>query len=128
METFFKGIPGSGGIAIGSAIVLMKSNIFIPKYTIAANAESVEKELAKLENALMKTRNQLEGLRDDLSLKHSALETGYIDTSILMLEDPLIKEKVKTVSVKNVGWLIIATGMQRLLHCTQKNILLLLLK
>ncbi len=108
MEKFFKGIPGSGGIAIGSAIVLMKSNIFIPKYTIAGDDESVERELTKLENALMKTRNQLEELRDDLSQKHSALETGYIDTTIMMLEDPLIKEKVTeklSQTPLNIEWI-----------------------
>ena len=108
MEKFFKGIPGSGGIAIGSAIVLMKSNIFIPKYTIAGDDKSVKKELAKLENALMKTRNQLEELRDDLSQRHSALETGFIDISIMMLEDPLIKEKVTeklSQTSLNIEWI-----------------------
>ena len=88
MEKFFKGIPGSGGIAIGSAIVLMKSNVFLPKYTISSNAKSIKSEMARLENALIETRHQLEELRDDLSQKHSALETGYIDTTIMMLEDP----------------------------------------
>jgi phosphotransferase system enzyme I (PtsI) len=73
----------------------MKSNIYIPKYTIAGDDESIKRELAKLENALMKTRYQLEELRDDLSQRHSVLETGYIDTTIMMLEDPLIKEKAK---------------------------------
>ena len=94
MEKFFKGIPGSGKIAFGSALIYIKSNIIIPKYSITPGGDSIEIEIEKLESALLKTRNQLEALKTDLQESQSAIETGYIDTTIMMLEDPLIKERV----------------------------------
>jgi len=108
MEKFFKGIPGSGGIAIGNAVVFSKSNILIPKYTIKPTTESIEKEIDKLEVALEKTRIQLENLKNELESKHSQLETGYLDTTILMLEDPMLRnrimEKIKE-SYLNIEWI-----------------------
>jgi len=108
MEKFLKGIPGSGGFAIGSAVVFSKSNILIPKYTIKKTAESIEKEIDKLETALNKTRNQLDNLKKELESKHSPLETGYLDTTILMLEDPILRnrvmEKLKQ-SYLNIEWI-----------------------
>jgi len=94
MEKFFKGIPASRKIAMGNAVVFLRSNIFIPKYSIARSKESLEREIEKLEAALVKTKNQLEELRRDINQNHTALETGFIDISILMLDDPLIRDKV----------------------------------
>jgi phosphotransferase system enzyme I (PtsI) len=107
MERFFKGIPGSGRIAFGKAVVFLKSNIFIPRYRIKQDPKTVEQEIGKLEAALMKTKNELEELKLDLQKDHSPLETGYIDTTILMLDDPLIKEKVSNhiiSSYLNIEW------------------------
>ncbi len=107
MERFFKGIPGSGRIAFGNAVVFRKSNVFIPRYGIEQDPKTVEQEIDKLEAALMKTKNELEGLKLDLQKDHSPLETGYIDTTILMLDDPLIKEKVSNhiiSSYLNIEW------------------------
>ncbi|MCK4803498.1 MAG: phosphoenolpyruvate--protein phosphotransferase [Spirochaetes bacterium] len=108
MEKFFKGIPGSGKIAFGSALVFIKSNIIIPKYSISPGSNSIETEIEKLESALLKTRNQLEALKTDLQESQSAIETGYIESTIMMLEDPLIKERV-TEKIKesylNIEWI-----------------------
>jgi len=94
MEEFFKGIPASGRIAIGTAIVFKASSAIIPKYTISRNEQSIENEIRKLESALSCTRSQLEELRGELQSKNSTLEGSYIDATILMLEDPMLKEKV----------------------------------
>jgi phosphotransferase system enzyme I (PtsI) len=107
MERFYKGIPGSGRIAFGTAIVILQSNIFIPRYRIERDVATVDREIAKFEYAVMKTKNQLEELKTDLKKDRSPLETGYIDTTILMLEDPLIREKVATRIVEtylNIEW------------------------
>jgi phosphotransferase system enzyme I (PtsI) len=107
MERFYKGIPGSGRIAFGTAIVFLQSNIFIPRYPIKRDDEIVGQEIEKLESALNKTKKQLEKLKTDLKKDRSPLETGYIDTTILMLEDPLIREQVKrriTESYLNIEW------------------------
>lgn len=108
MEQFYKGIPASGRIAIGTAIVLKRSNIFIPKYNIKRNGDSIENELKKLETALINTKRQLESLRNDFKEDFGAFETGYIDAAILMLDDPLLKERVITKLKKtylNIEWI-----------------------
>ncbi len=94
MEKFFKGIPVSGRVAVGNAVVFLRSNIFIPRYKINENSETIDREIEKLENALQKTKEELKKLKKEIKETHSSFETGYIDTSILMLEDPLVKEKV----------------------------------
>lgn len=108
MERFYKGIPGSGRIAFGNAIVFRKANIFIPRYSIKKDRETVDQEIEKLETALINTKNELEELKLDLKKDHSALETGYIDTTILMLDDPLIREKVTNRIINsylNIEWI-----------------------
>jgi phosphoenolpyruvate-protein phosphotransferase (PTS system enzyme I) len=107
MEKFFKGVPASRKIAIGTAVVFLKSNIFIPKHSVVRSKESLDKEKDKLESALMKTKRQLEDLRQELSENQTTLETGFIDTSLLMLDDPLIREKVSKKLLEtslNIEW------------------------
>jgi len=107
MEKFFKGIPASGRIAIGHAAVLLKSNIFIPKYHIKKSSASIKSEIEKLDNALMKTRDELLDLKNEIELEASALKKGYLDSALLMIEDPLVKKKVTekiTESYINIEW------------------------
>ncbi len=108
MEIFYKGIPGSRRIAVGQAIVLLKSNILVPHYTVDRSSKAIDCEIHKLETALMKTKKQLEGLKNELLLRKSTLETGYLDSTILMLEDPTIRENV-TEKIKqsyiNIEWI-----------------------
>jgi phosphotransferase system enzyme I (PtsI) len=108
MEKFLKGIPGSGRIAIGKAVVFLKSNILIPKYSISQNERSIRAEIEKLEEALMKTKDQLEELKSELKTQRSPLETGYLDTTMLMLDDPIIRERVNekiAESYLNIEWI-----------------------
>lgn len=108
MEKFFRGIPGSSRIAIGKAVVFIKPSLYIPKYTIEQSAESIENELDKLEKALERTKNQLEELKKEIEKTQSAIETGYIDSSILMLEDPYLKKRVTEKlreSYFNIEWI-----------------------
>jgi len=108
MEKFYRGIPGFKSIAIGNAVVLVKSNIFIPRYKIEQSDVNIEKEIEKLEVALLITRNQLEKLKYDIKKNHSSLETGYLDATMLFLEDPLMKKKITTKikdSYINIEWI-----------------------
>ena len=108
MEQFYRGIPASGRIAIGTAIVLQRSNLYIPKYNIKRNSDSIENELKKLETALGDTKKQFELIRTDFKDDFGAFETGYIDAAILMLDDPLLMERVTTALKKlylNIEWI-----------------------
>ena len=107
METYYKGVAGSRRIAIGRAIVLLNSNLMIPHYTIERSSRAIEREIHKLDTALVKTKKQLEVLKNELIQKQSTLETGYLDSTILMLEDPTIHENVRekiTQSYINIEW------------------------
>ncbi len=107
MEKLFKGIPASGRIAIGQAVVLLKSNLFIPKYQIKKNSVSIKSELEKLDNALMKTKDELLDLKNEIDQDQSALKKEYLDSALLMIEDPLVKKKVTekvTESYINIEW------------------------
>ncbi len=108
MEQFYKGVPGSRRIAIGKAIVFLRSNIIIPRYQIKKNIQSIKSEIDKLETALLKTKNQLEELKTELLQSKSPLETGYLDSTILMLDDPMIRQKV-SIKIKesylNIEWI-----------------------
>ena len=94
MERFYKGIPGSRRIAVGQAVVLHRSNVIVPRHNIDRNVESINGEIDKLEEALLKTRAQLEKLKDEIS-ERPAIETGYLDSTMLMLEDPTLREMVE---------------------------------
>jgi len=94
MERFYRGIPVSGRVAVGNAVVFLRSNIFIPRYSIKKTTASLDKEIEKLETALQKTKEELQKLKSEIKKTHSSFETGYLDTSILLLEDPMLKDKV----------------------------------
>jgi phosphotransferase system enzyme I (PtsI) len=107
MEKFFRGIPGSRRIAIGKAVVLLKPALPIPRYPINKDVETIDEEIDKLENALLKTKNELESLKSELEHQRTAVETEYLNSSILMLDDPTIKERVSEKireSYLNIEW------------------------
>ncbi len=108
MEKFFKGIPASGRISIGRTVVLLKTNLFIPKYQISKSGASIKSEIEKLNNALMKTRDELLDLKNEIDQGESAFKKGYLDSALLMIEDPLVQKKVTekiTESYINIEWI-----------------------
>jgi phosphotransferase system enzyme I (PtsI) len=107
MEKFFRGIPGSRIVATGKAVVLLKPTLLIPRYRISQNVETIDKEIDKLENALLKTKNELEALKSEIEHQRTTVETEYLDSSILMLDDPTIKQRVSEKireSYLNIEW------------------------
>jgi phosphotransferase system enzyme I (PtsI) len=107
MELFLKGIPASGGIAIGEAVVYHRTNIHIPKYTINRDVQTIDEEIQKLEAALLLTRNNLESLREELDTGKTSLEKAYLDSTILMIDDPTIRDRVSKKirdSYLNIEW------------------------
>ena len=107
METYYKGVAGSRRIAFGRAIVLLKSNLMIPRYRIEQSSQSIENEIHKFDSALLKTKRQLEILKNELIQNQSTLESGYLDSTILMLEDPTMHENVREEIAKsymNIEW------------------------
>ncbi|MBX3180196.1 MAG: phosphoenolpyruvate--protein phosphotransferase [Candidatus Hydrogenedentes bacterium] len=87
-----RGIGVSPGIAIGPAAVFGAQRFDIPKYEISDVAE----ELARLEDAIGKTRSYLKGLHaktaDELGEGHADIFKAHL----LLLEDVTLLEEVKS--------------------------------
>jgi phosphotransferase system enzyme I (PtsI) len=107
MEKLLKGVAASRRIAIGKAIVLLRSHFIIPRYAIEHNSAAVEQEIGKFIKATEKAKEQLKTLKTELMQEQPSLETGYLDSIILMLEDPIMHEKVRKRTEQghiNIEW------------------------
>jgi phosphotransferase system enzyme I (PtsI) len=101
----FRGVPASPGIAIGRAFLFSDDDLTIPEYTITGSDVVLEMQRyrtavgsAVVELEQIKVRNGASGDPD-----------GFLDTLLMMLQDPEIDAKVdlKIAKVlKNVEWVL----------------------
>ena len=107
MSTVIKGTSASPGIKIGKAHMYSGSNIFIPKYKISKN--DIEKELARFEAALDKTKKEINGIQMQIAGSLSKDLANIFSSHLMVLEDPLIaeqaREKVKNEK-RNIEWVL----------------------
>ena len=81
---------------MGSACVLLKSELEIPKHEVAP--EHREDEIARFEASLMETRRQISEIRAEVAEKVGESEAAIFDAHQLVLEDrALIEEAVREV-------------------------------
>ena len=107
---FLRGVGGAPGIAVARALVLQHEEV--PIFRIPIARQEVTAECARVEAAQRLTRRQLEEMKartvDRLGEEH-----GYIfDAQILMLEDPLLIDRVLDVLRKervNAEWALKTT-------------------
>ncbi len=89
-----RGIPSSGGMAFGKALVLHREDIVIP--TDRINQEDIPKEFERFEcafNALTDEFNELlERVKDE-----SANVGAILETNILVLSDPVLLDSIKSM-------------------------------
>ncbi len=90
-EVVLKGVAGSPGVALGPAYELISGEIEVPCYTIPT--DQVEAELARLDQAVLTTRDQLEELRTQVAKRLGDDEAMIFDAHILVLEDRAILEE-----------------------------------
>ncbi len=86
-----EGIAASPGIAIGSAYVYGKEEFVI--YRRKIREEDIPQEIARFEDALIKTRKELIELQKSLSQK-GASPVKIFDAHLLVLEDRMFIEEV----------------------------------
>ncbi|MBE0618032.1 MAG: phosphoenolpyruvate--protein phosphotransferase [Proteobacteria bacterium] len=88
-----QGIPVSPGIVIGKAYLLDRRKVHPPEKII--DADEVEAEVRRFQEALAETRQQLEALKEDY--RESGLgEHGYmVDVHLLMLDDRMIVQETE---------------------------------
>ncbi len=95
-EFIFRGIAVSPGVVHGRACLLSRLEPEIPSYPI--DSDQVDEEIARFEDAIMTTRQQIANLRDQVSQKLSETEAQIFDAHLLVLEDKaLIEETVGEV-------------------------------
>jgi len=102
-----KGTIASPGIKIGKAHVFKGNNIIIPKYTISD--DEIDSELARLEDAMQKTREQIKNIQEQIAGSLSDEMSDIFTSHLMVLDDPFVEAKArKTIieSRKNVEWVI----------------------
>ena len=87
-----KGIPASGGIAVGPAYLWAKEEFVIPKQGIADGEIAVQIQL--FEEALIKTRREILDLQKKIANDMGQTEAEIFDAHLLVLEDRTIIEEV----------------------------------
>ncbi|MBN2401579.1 MAG: phosphoenolpyruvate--protein phosphotransferase [Spirochaetes bacterium] len=107
MSTVIKGISASPGIKIGKAHLYLGSNIVIPRYKI--NKNDIERELARFDAALEKTKKEINGIQQQIADSLSKDLANIFSSHLMVLEDPLIaeqaREKIKNEK-RNVEWIL----------------------
>lgn len=87
-EIKLRGTPLSPGLSYGYAFTY--KTIPFEQRNIVIKAEDVEKELSRLNEAIKKTRESLEKLKDRTKKKLGEEKAGIIEAHMLMLEDHIV--------------------------------------
>jgi phosphotransferase system enzyme I (PtsI) len=92
-EHIYKGTAVSPGIAIGPVLLLFADEHIIRKRRI--RPEDVPGEITRFEAALLKTRQQIQAIRNQLASSIGEADASIFDAHILLLEDTSLIESVK---------------------------------
>jgi phosphotransferase system enzyme I (PtsI) len=90
-----RGLGVSPGIAVGRALVIERRAV--PIFRMMVPPEGVEGQVARLQRAVARSREQLVAIRERVS-REVGRPHGYIfDAHLLMLDDPLLVERTAEV-------------------------------
>src|ERR1700677_933145 len=92
-QEIYKGTAVSPGIAIGPLLLLYADEHIIRKRRI--RPEDIAGEIARFEAALLKTRQQIQVIRNQLANSIGEADASIFDAHILLLEDTSLIESVK---------------------------------
>lgn len=93
-ELVIQGIAASKGIAHGQVFLYLQSELEVPRYTVDADKRVAE--IARFEQALVVTRQQISKIQDQVAQNLSAEEALIFDAHQLVLEDQaLIGETIR---------------------------------
>jgi phosphotransferase system enzyme I (PtsI) len=101
----FRGVPASPGIAIGRAFLYNDDELTIPEYPI--HGHQVSLEMDRYRTAVGRAVSELEQIK--VRSGPSGDPDGFLDTHLLMLQDPEIEAKVDvkiSKVLKNVEWVL----------------------
>lgn len=94
-EILFKGIAASGGVAHGRIFVVPASTAEIPCYTVAE--QDIPREIHRLENALLRTREQVREVQRQVQANMGADDAAIFDAHLLILEDQTLLDEATKV-------------------------------
>ncbi len=101
------GISASPGIAIGAVFYYLDENIKVPKYHISKGEVPVEKK--RFFEATARAREELIALKEDSTSESVEEHIRFLDSHILMLEDPDFTDNIQKnleKSLRNVEWIL----------------------
>src|SRR5438093_2899560 len=100
------GIGVSRGIAIGRAQLVSHATLEVAHYTIAPSG--TEGEIARFDNAIRETRQELESLHDAMIAGDAPAEFGaFLDVHEMILDDPTLAETPRKIIAEqrcNAEW------------------------
>jgi len=88
-----RGIPVSPGVTRGRLVVLSRQEISVPKRSITES--EIGNEIARLEKALLETRQQILKIQKHLSSSIGEKDASIFDAHLLVVEDSSLLEAVK---------------------------------
>lgn len=94
-ERIFRGIPVSAGVCRGKMLVLGRSSSAVPRYHLPET--ELPRELERLEQALVRTRQQILDVQRKVSEAMGAEDASIFDAHLLVLEDRTLIEEVMRV-------------------------------
>ncbi|OGV57994.1 MAG: phosphoenolpyruvate--protein phosphotransferase [Lentisphaerae bacterium RIFOXYA12_FULL_48_11] len=84
-EEVLVGIGVSPGVVIGPVLVVVAKAIQIVERNI--NAEDIELEISKFEEALIETRRQIQEIQEGLGVRTPKGDSGILDAHLMVLDD-----------------------------------------
>ncbi|MBI3333114.1 MAG: phosphoenolpyruvate--protein phosphotransferase [Candidatus Omnitrophica bacterium] len=93
-EITLKGIPASPGVAIGRAFLLDSEEIPIVRQAVAPS--EIPQEIARFEEALIKTRREILGIQAKISEEIGSEHGEIFNAHLMVLEDRALIEEVVT--------------------------------
>lgn len=101
-ELILKGIAAAPGIAAGFAFILGKQDFIVPPRAIME--KEIPIEIARFEEALIKTREEILGIQKKMAADFSGLHAQIFDAHILVLEDrSFIEEVIKRIKEEKLS-------------------------
>lgn len=93
MELVLKGIPGSGGISVGSALLLSRNKLCVN--TLHVDRAEVNQEMDKLSHALEHTREQLMFIRSTAAREMGECRARIFDAHVEIVSDPVFIKEIR---------------------------------
>ncbi len=90
-----RGTGVSPGVAVGRALVMERDAA--PVFRLTLPPERVEDEVRRLEGAIEASREQLRAIKERLSREVGAPHAYIFDAHLLMLDDPLLRERAAEI-------------------------------